>query len=46
LEILGVHPRQNLSGCDPVADVDQKLRYAPGELRVDIDLVGFDTAVA
>ena len=45
-EILGVHAGDDLAGFDHVAFVGEHFRDAPGELGVDVDLVGLDPAVA
>jgi hypothetical protein len=45
-EILGVHAGDDLAGFDHVAFVRRHFRNAPGELGVDVDLVGLDPAVA
>ena len=46
LQILRVHDRDDLAGADHVAFIDKELGDAAGEFRVDVDRVGFKTAVA
>ena len=46
LEVARVHPRHDLARLDHVALVGQHFGDAPGEFRVDVDLVGLDPAVA
>jgi hypothetical protein len=45
-QILGVHAGEDLAGLDHVAFVGKHFGDAPGELGVDVDLVGLDPAVA
>jgi hypothetical protein len=44
-QIPGVHPRHDLASFDHIASVSEYLRDAPGELGVDVDLLGFDSAI-
>jgi hypothetical protein len=45
-EVLGIHPRQNLTRRDCVADVDQQLDDPASSFGIDIDLVRLDPSVA
>ena len=45
-EVSRIHAGDGLAGMDHVALVDAQFRQAAGELGIDVDLVGFDAAVA
>jgi hypothetical protein len=45
-DVLGIHAGDDLAGFEHVAFVGKYLGDAPGELGIDVDLVGFDPAVA
>ena len=46
LEILRIHQRHDLTRPYQVAFIGDELRDATGEFRIDVDLVGFETAIA
>ncbi len=46
LQVLGIHHRDNLAWLDHVALVGQQFGDTAGEFGGDIDLVGFEAAVA